>query len=210
MCIRDSNNLSLNQKQNSIGVIPYPIIETTDGKVITLAKQSHLYTIDLSLNVKIPEAELINKENGVVKHYFPGSLVEMLPASNGHIWLNRNYLSKYNPSSKTTTKYPFPNEFSKFKSIVTGEKEPNMQFDESGKIWFVARNDRLFSFDTLTKLYKVFPEKEFPRGIVAIEHAKMWVVSDTFLYQFDENKKLEKSYTLPNEFITNSLSLIHI
>jgi signal transduction histidine kinase/streptogramin lyase/ActR/RegA family two-component response regulator len=200
------DNLSSGQKKKQTvkGVIPYPIIEATDRKVITLAKRSHLYTIDPSLDINMPEAEIISEENGIVKHYFPGSSVDMLPASNGQVWLGNGLINRYDPVSKKTINYLLPDDFPKFKSLVIGEKMRSIQFDEAGKIWFVALNDRLFAFDTLSKKYTIFPEKKFPKGIVGIEGGQMWIVTDTFLYQFDKNNKIEKFFNLPHESITKN------
>ena len=200
------DNVSLGQKKRKTvkGVIPYPIIETTDGKVITLASRSHLYTIDPSLSINLPEAEIIGSENGIIKDYFTGSLVDMLPASNGQIWLNGGFISLYDPISKKVINYPPSNDIPKFKPIVLGHKVRSIQFDKAGKIWFVSPNDRLLSFDTLSKKYTVFSGKVFPRGIVGIGEGQMWITTDTFLYKFDKNYQLEKSFSLPDEYITKN------
>lgn len=176
----------------------YPIVQTYDGILHALSGWGQMNSINPNVESGEPFVRRIGRDKAKGKARIFSVSTVLLPAHDNRVWMYADSkIMLFNPASDEITIYPFEVDHPKLEVVGKGERNSSFQMDEAGKLWLVWGNDRLYSFDTLSKVYNLESEKIFVKGVVGIKDGQLWIGSSATLSKFDRNNKVSVDYDIP-------------
>lgn len=183
------------------------INKSDDGK-LWLGTDVGLFSFDESL-AKFQKVKLLSSEDSLKIKSPSDYIFGIAKDSKGQLWIGvgENNLIKFDPLKKHIKKYSIPRLKPKLIDYFSGIE--SLQFDNSGRLWFLGLWGTIFQFDCDSEIFTSYNfnnenQEEngeiLPIGFLLDRERNIWINSYSGFFKSDLNKSRIKHQSLPYSF----------